>query len=130
MFASRIISEDSLRSDEDGFTFEARMPWYRALPLSSVTGIQVTVDGHPVDESDITFGVNGRVYDLDELPPRHDQWWFVTDGADLRIRRPGGLARGAHRIELSLGIWIPYLVNQGEALVITERCVKTFGVAA
>jgi hypothetical protein len=124
MFPDRLIGDDSLRTDADGFSFEARIPWYRALPLASVTGVRVVVDGEPVDADDVTFGVNGRRYRLDELPPRHDEWWYVTDGAEIRVRRAGGLGEGAHEVDLTLGIHIPYLVFDGETLVVTERCVK------
>ena len=125
MFPDRLIEGDSLRSDADGFSIEARIPWYRALPLSSVTGIALTVDGHAVPTNEISFAINGQRYGLDELPPLHDEWWYVTDGARVSVSREGGLPEGEHTVDLELGIFIPYLVFDGDALVIRERCVKT-----
>ena len=129
MFPTRIISDGSLRTAEDSFSFETRMPWYRALPLSSVTGIELAVDGQAVDPDAIAFEVNGTRYALDDLSARYDEWWYVTDGAELHVDRPGGLEPGLHELELTLGVHIPYIVHHGRALVVTEHCVKSIEVS-
>src|SRR3712207_2466009 len=106
MFADRLIEDGSLRSDNDGFGFGARLNWYRALPLSSI-GLTLRVDGEQVDPASITFVVDGESHALPDLPRRHDRMWFVADSAEVRVARPGGLEPGQHEISLSIASRIP-----------------------
>lgn len=124
MIVDRMIEEGSLRSDPDGFSVEVRMPWYRALPLSSVTKVAMKVDGEEIPHEHLTFGINGHIYALDDLPPRHDEWWYVLDGAELRAQRTGGLAAGTHELDVTVGIFIPYLPEPVEPICVVERLVK------
>ena len=40
-----LIAEDSLRVHPEGFALSLTLPWYRSLWLSSVTSLQLTIDG-------------------------------------------------------------------------------------
>ena len=100
MFKDDLIEDGSLSDDDAGFSFGARLNWYRALPLSSI-GLRIAVDGEPVDGEDVTFTVDGETYRHDELPARDDRMWFVADtAARSGSTRPGGLAPGQHELML------------------------------
>lgn len=129
MIVDRMIEEGSLRSDADGFSVEVRMPWYRALPLSSVTKVEMQVDGEAIPAEDLTFGINGHAYALDELPPRYDEWWYVLDGVELRARRDGGLPEGEHEVLVQVGLYIPYLPEPVEPICVVERLSKKMVLA-
>ena len=89
MLTEQVIGDGSLRAREDGFSFDLRMPWYRALPLSSLEGLEVRIDGEQVKSKDLRLALGGATYALSDLPPLHDEWWYVADPADVRVPMPG-----------------------------------------
>ena len=128
MFQNDLIRDGSLRTDDGGFSFDARLNWYRALPLSSIR-LTVEVDGAPVDDEAITFSVDGETYRHAELASRDDRMWFVADPARVRVERPGGLAPGPHELSLSIATRIPYIPTRPpEVLVQEDTCRKTVTV--
>lgn len=74
-----LIHADSLRPHPDGLALRLTIPWYRSLWLSSVTGLELTVDGTPVPQEDLRFVLRDREYRLDELPEQSETLWFLQD---------------------------------------------------
>jgi len=130
MLTDQVIGDGSLKSDGDGFRFDLRMPWYRALPLSSLEGLEVRVDGEPVPSEELRLSLGGTTYALSDLPPLFDDWWYVADPAEVRAPRSGGLSPGEHELDVTIALRIPYIVESGHPLVMRERCVKTQTAAA
>jgi Domain of unknown function (DUF6379) len=124
MLTEQVIGYGSLRAGEDGFGFDLRMPWYRALPLSSLEGLEVRIDGEAVPSEDLRLTLDGETYALSDLPPLYDDWWYVADPAAVWAPKPGGLAPGEHELDVTIALRIPYIVESGHALVMRERCVK------
>jgi len=124
MLTDQVIRDGSLTASEDGFAFDLRMPWYRALPLSSVEGLEVRIDGELVPSEELRLALGGKVYGLSDLPPLYDDWWYVADPAEVRAPKPGGLASGEHELDVTIALRIPYIVESGNPLVMRERCVK------
>lgn len=109
---------DVLRLTEDGFELDIRIPWYRSLPLSSVQTIEVTVDGEPIAQEDISFQLYGERLALNELPSLFTTWWFILDPATLHIVHNGTLREGErHTVGLNLGFKIPYMMIGPNAFV-------------
>lgn len=125
MLTEQVIADASLRSEGDAFAFDLRMPWYRALPLSSLEGLDVTIDGDAVPSDELRLSLEGRTYALSDLRPLHDEWWYVADPAEVRAPKPGGLDDGEHELDVTIALRIPYIVESGHPLVMRERCVKT-----
>jgi hypothetical protein len=125
MLTDQVIADDSLRADGDGFAFDLRMPWYRALPLSCLEGLEVKIDGDAVPSGELRLSLAGTSYTLSDLPPLHDEWWYVADAAEVRAPRPGGLPAGEHELDVTVALRIPYIVESGHPLVMRERCVKS-----
>ena len=125
MLTEQVIADGSLRAEDDGFSFDLRMPWYRALPLSCLEGLEVRIDGEPMRSEELRLSLDGRTYALADLPPLHDTWWYVADPADVRVPKPEGLPPGEHELDVTIALRIPYIVESGHPLVMRERCVKT-----
>lgn len=124
MFARTLIESDTFQCDAEGFAFCIRLNWYRALPLSSV-GLEVRVDGAPVDKEAITFTIDGHEYGSTELAQQYDRYWFVTDAAGVRVVHPEGLERGAHELSVTLQTRIPYIPTRGTDVLLEENtCVS------
>ena len=124
MLTDQVIADGSLRGGDDAFTFGLRMPWYRALPLSSVEGLEVRIDGDPVASEELRLSLGGATYALADLPPLYDEWWYVADPAEVHAPKPGGLPPGEHELDVTIALRIPYIVESGHPLVMRERCVK------
>ena len=109
-FAASMLDEDGLRVTDDGFELDIHPNWYRSLPLSSVTTVDLTVNGERIAKEEIAFSVNGAEHGLEELAERYDETWFVLDPATLRVRRQ------LVRRDESVDVWvrlrnrIPYLL--------------------
>jgi Domain of unknown function (DUF6379) len=125
VLTDQVIADQSLRSDDHAFTFDLRMPWYRALPLSSLEGLEVRIDGSPVPSEELRLSLGGTAYALADLPPLHDEWWYVADPAEVQAPKEGGLEAGDHELDVTIALRIPYIVESGHPLVMRERCVKT-----
>lgn len=117
MFPERLIEADTLRETDEGFTTNVRLPWYRALPLSCVERMDVSVDGQPVpvDDVTLTFGDVGPLK-LRELAALTDTYWYVLDSAKLSVKSDSARRPGSHEINLAFGLYIPYLPVNGEPL--------------
>lgn len=119
MIADRLIEHGTLRTDGTRVSVEVRMPWYRALPASSIAGADLVVDGVTADPATLRWTMNGRTSRLDELPPRIDDWWFIQDSAVLDAEL--GVAPGEHEVEVGLRLYIPYIVTDHGVLMIDEH---------
>jgi hypothetical protein len=126
----QVIADGSLRAAPDGFAFDVRLPWYRALPISCVEGLEVALDGRKVATEDLTLEFNGTSYKLADLPPLHDDWWYVADGAPVTAPLPESLGAGEHELDVTIHVRIPYIIESGVPLVMSEHCVKSQEVAA
>jgi uncharacterized protein DUF6379 len=122
-----VVRDDALSATEDGLALQIHSHWYRALPLTSLAVVDLTIDGEPIDSSALEVEANGERLAFDELQHRYDDWWFTTDAVTLHV--PRGNGRGtSHRIELDLGLLIPYLIvggPNGEPLLASSHTDKT-----
>jgi hypothetical protein len=122
-----LIEDNSLRATEDGYQLEIRLEWYRSLPLSSVEGVQLALDGEPVPQDKIRFGINGHEYRLDELTDLADEDWFILDPAVLRVRDAGKVKAGEnHDLEAEVTFRAPYIaIGPGKFLTNSDRYSTT-----
>lgn len=120
MFDNKMIVEDSLKGTDDGFSIEARLPYYRGLGLSMIENVAVSVDGEAVSREDITVTLRGRTWTLDEMESEYGDRWNFGEKAVVGVKRSGGLTPGDHRIELAETMRISYL-----PFVPTTKDVKT-----
>lgn len=131
VFSERLIEGESLRPTAKGFCTGLRLTWYRALPLSCIERITVTVDGVRVPENTITLelGSTGPL-PLSALAPLTDTWWYVLDSALLTVESAAATAPGAHEVTIVLGLYIPYLPVAGSPLVNLDTDSAQLEVAA
>lgn len=105
-----LIHDDSLRTHPDGLALRLTIPWYRSLWLSSVTRIDVSVDGEDVPRADIRFELEGRSYGIDELPQQSDTLWFLQQHPLLVVRRDAPVERGeTHDVVVTGELRLPYM---------------------
>ena len=123
-----VVRDDALTATDDGLALEIHSHWYRALPLTSLAVVDLAIDGDRVDPAELRVEANGRAFDFADLENRWDEWWFTTDAVTLHVRRPNGHRGAEHRVELDLGLSIPYLIvggPDGRPLLASSRTDKT-----
>ena len=109
--SAHMLDDRSLRAGDDGFELDVYLNWYRALPLSSVKTVEVTIDGERIAREDITFVLDEREYELDDLPNHWAEYWFVLDPGTLRVRRGPKVQAGQQAdVTVRLGNRIPYIL--------------------
>jgi hypothetical protein len=125
VLAEQVIADSSLRAADGGFAFDVRLPWYRALPLACVEGLDVSIDGKRIPSEELRIEFNGQTYTLADLPPLYEDWWYVADAAPVIAPLPEGLGQGEHELDVTIHVRIPYIIESGVPLVMREHCVKT-----
>jgi hypothetical protein len=127
MIPDRIIEQGTLTTAGSRASVEVRLPWYRALPGSSVSEATLAIDGVPAEN--LTWTMNDREYRLDELPGEVEQWWFPTDSVVLSGDVPVS-GDGEHQVDVELKLYIPYIVTDHGVLRIEEHDTKTMKAAS
>ena len=109
MFDKYLIVEDSLRATTDGFSFAARLGYYRGLGLSMIETLEVSIDGVSVPREEIGFDEGNGKLGLNEMAQALDRRWPFGATATIFVAHSGGLSAGVHRIDLREVLRISYL---------------------
>lgn len=113
-----VICGDSLKNEyingkKIGYSFEIRLSYYRGHFLSDIDTLEVKLDGQEVAPEKITFCLNGKEFSVWEVKEAYTEFWTLLTPAVIRIHQPGGLEKGAHLVELTLMLRVPYLPLPG-----------------
>ena len=92
-----------------GYQFDIRLSYYRGHFLSLIDEFAVKVDDFEVPNERIKFCINGKEFSPVEFDKCYTEFWRVTDPAVIRVFQPGGLAAGAHDIDVKLMFHSPYM---------------------
>lgn len=103
MMLQTALRNDALTSTASGFELRIGLPWIRSMPLSSVVGLQVAIDG---EEADAGVLLGPRQVPSGRLA-QEPGWWFVQDRLVISSARP--LAAGLHHVAVSFQLLVPYL---------------------
>ena len=109
MFEKYLIVEDSLRNTEHGFSFEARLGYYRGLGLSMIEELAVTIDGREVPRAAIRFDEGKGPLRLSEMETAYDRRWGFGEIATIHVDWPERLAPGPHQLTLTERLRVSYM---------------------
>lgn len=118
MLENDLIRDDSLKpmikdGENIGISFESRLPFYRALPLSCIVGVNLLINDELIDPEHITFILRGTEYKISDLPPLMETWWGFTEDATFIVKNTGAPWRGYVELDLTLRTRLPYLIPSG-----------------
>lgn len=92
-----------------GYEFRIRIPYYQGVPLSQVNFIKVSLDGEEVPQESISvFTVTGEELKLKEISTVSFYYWEYMEPLRVLVYKDGGLAKGAHRLDVSASIDVIY----------------------
>lgn len=130
MIPDRIIEQGTLTTTGARASVEVRIPWYRALPGSCISGASLTIDGVAAPAESLRWGMNGREFTFEELSTNVEEWWFPLDSAVLSGDIPVS-TDAEHTVEVGLTLYIPYIIiSDTETLHIDEHDRKTMTAVA
>jgi Domain of unknown function (DUF6379) len=114
MFDKYLIVDGTIRNLQSsgkigGFTFEAKLGYYRGLGLSMIEALDISIDGEAVPAECISFDEGAGPLRVAEMATSYDRRWPFGHQATITVDRPGGLAQGGHRIEFRQKLRISYL---------------------
>ena len=100
------LREDALTTLPGGFELRLGLPWIRSMPLASISGVAVQVDGIRVPQEDVSVVLGARRVAADALE-QEPGWWFIQDR--LVLRGKGRLHGGTHAVAVDFRLLVPYL---------------------
>jgi hypothetical protein len=105
-----VLTEDSLVRRPDGLGIALTVPWYRSLWLSSVSDIQVSVEGRAVPRDELRVELGDRTYRVDELQEQWDVLWFIQDRLVVVVPLDEPPAEGGRvDVEVTVDLRLPYM---------------------
>ena len=107
MFDRFIINDKSFRNlyekgERIGFIINARINYYRGIPLSMLDSVKVIIDGETFNTDAMTFVVDGKRYSFAEMNETANINWHFGDDLRIEISKPGGLLPGKKEVEMYL----------------------------
>ena len=105
-----VLSDDSLIRRPEGLGIALTVPWYRSLWLSSVSDIQVSVEGREVPRSDLRVELGERSHRVEELADQWDVLWFIQDRLVVVVPLAEPPAEGQEvDVEVTVDLRLPYM---------------------
>jgi hypothetical protein len=127
MFAEDLIAGSGQVSITGGIvtlSFGCRLNWYRALPVSCVEHLAVTVDGTLLSPGAVTVRLNGQQMTVAALVEHDDDWWPTGEVAWLDCLLGTQPAKNRYEVVLDIGIRVPYMgpMPDGSWRLVSDQC--------
>lgn len=106
-----------------GYRFQIRMPNFRGNYLSCIEELRFTLDGEPVDPAQTELLLNGKRFQMEELPELFKEYWNVCDCGVVEVLHEGGLT-GKHRIGARMRLRYGYSAYFGVCKVVTSKAER------
>ncbi|MDE6996351.1 MAG: hypothetical protein K2P04_00545 [Oscillospiraceae bacterium] len=92
-----------------GYELRLRIPYYQGVPMSQIKFIRLWMDCQEIPQEDIcVFAVSGEMFKLSEIITVSLFYWEYMTPLRVRVCREGGLAKGAHRLDVKASIDVIY----------------------
>ena len=101
MYADDLLLSRGQVSEADGavtLSVRCRLNWYRALPVSCVEQLSVTVDGTPLSPHAVTLELGDEQIPAPALVERDDSWWATGQVASLQCVLGPGTVKDRYRV--------------------------------
>jgi hypothetical protein len=105
MFDRFVINDTGFRNLYEegsavGFVVNARINYYRGIPLSMLDDVKIIIDGETFKTDVMTFDIDNIKYSFAEMNEISNINWFFGDDLRIEISKPGGLQPGKKTVEM------------------------------
>jgi Domain of unknown function (DUF6379) len=99
-----LFASDSILSAEDGWRLPIRNPFSTGTHLSTVSALEVVVNGHPVPERETFFSLRGQVVPVAYAKNLHEIWWAMGEVAEVLLTDPelAGVLVAKNEVHISI----------------------------
>ncbi|WP_256758097.1 DUF6379 domain-containing protein [Cohnella sp. WQ 127256] len=113
-----VVSDGSLKhtyvnGKKLGYEFQIRLSNYRGHYLSCLKELSIKVDDEAVNPDDIAFCLRDKEFTIKQLPSLVSEFWNLIEPATIKVYLPDSLKDGAHEIEVTMQLRIPYMATPG-----------------
>lgn len=114
MFDNYVFTKDSCRNIAEngktvGFEAETLITYYRGIPLSMVSEVELEVDGLPVPREKLLVSLDRQQwFTMAEAETVASYKWEYGEPLVVRAMVDGGLRRGEHDVTMRLKVWPAY----------------------
>lgn len=115
MFDNNVFLKDTCKNVvEDGkvvgFEMQTNITYYRAIPLSMMEYIHVSVDGEALPDEAIRVSLDQvDWFTQKEAETVTTYKWEYGDPLYVRVMQDGGLSKGAHQVKLVVAVRTAYI---------------------
>ena len=115
MFDNNVFKENTFANVvEDGkvigYEMETNITYYRGLPMSMIEYIKVAADGEEVPTGDIRISLDKEDwFTLKEAETVTTYKWEYGEPLYVRVLKEGGLAKGIHKVKLTVATRTAYI---------------------
>ena len=93
-----------------GFEMQTLITYYRAIPLSMLEYVHVSVDGEAVPDEDIRVSLDQiDWFTQKEAETVTTYKWEYGDPLYVRVLKEGGLSQGSHQVKLTVAVRTAYI---------------------
>lgn len=93
-----------------GFEMQTNITYYRAIPLSMMEYVHVSVDGEAVPDEDIRVSLDQNDwFTQKEAETVTTYKWEYGDPLYIRVLKDGGLSKGSHQVKLTVAVRTAYI---------------------
>lgn len=93
-----------------GFELQTNITYYRAIPLSMMEYIHVSVDGVAIPDEDIRVSLDQTDwFTQKEAETVTSYKWEYGEPLYIRVLKDGGLAAGSHQVKLTVAVRTAYI---------------------
>lgn len=93
-----------------GFELQTNITYYRAIPLSMMEYVHVSVDGVAIPDKDIRVSLDQTDwFTQKEAETVTSYKWEYGEPLYIRVLKDGGLASGSHQVKLTVAVRTAYI---------------------
>lgn len=93
-----------------GFEMQTLITYYRAIPLSMMEYVHVSVDGEAVPDENIRVSLDQNDWFTQKEAETVTAYkWEYGDPLYVRVLRDGGLSKGSHKVKLTIAVRTAYI---------------------
>lgn len=115
MFDNNVFKENTCVNVEEngeitGYELQTNITYYRGIPMSMIEYVKVSADGKEADPEQIRISVDYEDwFTLKEAETVVDYKWEYGEPLYVRVLQKGGLAKGEHKVKLTVATRTAYI---------------------
>ena len=98
-----------INGEQNGFSFDMQLAYYRGHYLSDIDCMEVLVDGEKMPQEGVTLELNGKEFTTYQFAHAETEFWSQVANARVNVLKRGGISAGEHELKLNLMLRVPYM---------------------